>query len=221
MDIDCILGVEELRARLLRFTRRAYRLLPALDRPRILDIGCGQGLQTMELARLSGGAVVGIDIDLAALTILRRRIDETGTGDRITAQHVSLFDNPFGDSSFDVLWEEGVLHLLDASRSFAECRRLLGPGGHLVMHETLSWYDGIRKNRREAGFESVDRLLLPKRFWWTHYGAPLEERIRAFRKRHGKGPGQKKLAAHENVVAAIKRDPDQTNCGIYIVKAVT
>ena len=136
MDIDHALNVEELRRRCLEHSRQAYRLLPPLGQPRILDIGCGQGQQTMELAGLGGGEVIGIDIDKAALSRLRQRVDQAGLRRRIKAIHVSLFDNGFDDNSFDLLWEEGVLHLLDASRSLSECRRLLKPDGYLVMHET-------------------------------------------------------------------------------------
>ena len=66
MNINDALNVEELRGRFLEHSRQAYRLLPPLEQPRILDIGCGQGQQTMELARLGGGEVIGIDIDNAA-----------------------------------------------------------------------------------------------------------------------------------------------------------
>lgn len=107
MDIDKALNVEELRGRCLKHTRRAYRLLPSLEQPRILDIGCGQGQQTIELVRLSGGEVVGIDIDHTAISRLRQRIDQTSVGDRIKVIHVSLFDNKFDDKSFDVLWRRG------------------------------------------------------------------------------------------------------------------
>jgi 2-polyprenyl-3-methyl-5-hydroxy-6-metoxy-1,4-benzoquinol methylase len=52
MDIDQASNVEELRGRCLEHSRRAYRLLPPLEQSRILDIGCGQGQQTMELSAL-------------------------------------------------------------------------------------------------------------------------------------------------------------------------
>jgi len=218
MDIDQALNVEELRGRCLEHSQRAYRLLPPLEQPRVLDIGCGQGQQTMELARLGGGEVVGIDINQAALSRLRQRIDRAGPGDRIKAIHVSLFDNGFDDNSFDLLWEEGVLHLLDASRSLPECRRFLKPDGYLVMHETIVWFESIRAKLPESGFELMDRYMLPKHFWWTDYGAPLEERIRAYREIHGDASDSPKLAEHESMVAAIKSDPDRTDCGFYLVQ---
>lgn len=218
MDIDDALNVEELRRRFLEQSRQAYRLLPPLEQPRILDIGCGRGQQTLELARLGGGEVIGIDIDKAALSRLQQRIDRENLGDRITAIHTSLFDNGFDDHCFDLLWEEGVLHLLDASRSFSECRRLLRPGGYLVMHETIVWFNSKRGTLKDSGFELFDRHMLPKHFWWTDYGAPLEERIRAYRETHGDAADSPKLAEHENVVAAIKCDPDRTDCGIYVLR---
>jgi SAM-dependent methyltransferase len=217
MDIDDALNVEELRGRFLEHSRQAYRLLPPREQPRILEIGCGQGHQTMELARLGGGEVIGIDIDEAALSRLQQRIDQEGLGDRIRAIHVSLFDNGFEDHGFDLLWEEGILHLLDASRSISECRRLLKPDGYLVMHETIVWFDSVRETLSESGFELFDRHMLPKHFWWTDYGAPLEERIRAYRDTHGDASDSPKLAEYESVVAAIKSDPDRTDCGIYLL----
>ena len=38
-------------------------MLPIIDKPRILDIGCGYGVPTLELARLSDGEITAIDTD--------------------------------------------------------------------------------------------------------------------------------------------------------------
>jgi len=218
IDIDKALNVAELRGRFLKHTRQAYKLLPALKQPRIMDIGCGQGQQTIELARLSKGEVVGIDIDEAALTCLRQRIEQSNFGDRVSCLHVSLFNNQFDNNSFEVLWEEGVLHLLDLPRSLAECRRLLKPGGYLVMHETVLWFRSIQEKLPEFGFHHTDQHMLPKRVWWTDYGAPLERRIQAYCKIHSDIEDSQEIAEHKSVVAAIKSDPDKTACGIYLLR---
>jgi SAM-dependent methyltransferase len=218
MDIDQALNVEELRGRCLEHSRQAYRLLPRFERPRILDIGCGQGQQTMELARLTGSDVIGIDIDREALVKLQQRINEACLGDRIKAIHVSLFDNEFDDDSFDLLWEEGIFHLLNASGSLAECRRLLKQDGYLVMHETVTWFESIQAKLPEFSFELVDKHMLPKHFWWTDYAAPLEERIRAYRETHDDATDSPKLAEYKGIVADIKSDPDRTDSGFYLMR---
>jgi tRNA G46 methylase TrmB len=49
-----------------------------MDKPRILDIGFGSGVPTLELARLSHGDVMGIDIDQPALDEFAGKIKKAG-----------------------------------------------------------------------------------------------------------------------------------------------
>jgi ubiquinone/menaquinone biosynthesis C-methylase UbiE len=159
-----------------------------------------------------------IDIDQAALSRLRQRIDEAYLGDRIKAIHVSLFEKQFADNSFDPLWEEGVFRLLDASKNLPECWRLLKPDGYLVTHETIVRFENIRDKLPELSFVLMDEHMLPKHFWWTDYGAPLEERIRAYREIHGDAMDSPKLAEYKRIAADIKSDPDRTDSGIYLMR---
>lgn len=218
VNVADALKVEELRAGFLVYTRQAYALVPPLVRPRILDIGCGAGLPTIELARLGGGEVTGIDTDASALVKLRRKIDEVGVGDRVKALNASLFDTGLAEESFDILWEEGVLHLLDPTSSFSACRRLLKQNRFLVMHETVTWFDGIRSRIAAVGFEVIDRLLLPTRTWWTDYYAPLEARIQAFRREHGEGTATSELAQYEREINMVKANPERFDCGFFVLQ---
>lgn len=70
-------------------------MLPKLDKPRILDIGCGSGVPTMELARLGQGEVIGIDIDQPALDKLTKKIREAGFSNRVQAVNCSILDMVF------------------------------------------------------------------------------------------------------------------------------
>jgi 2-polyprenyl-3-methyl-5-hydroxy-6-metoxy-1,4-benzoquinol methylase len=218
MNIERDLGVQELRMRVLEHTRKAFALLPAIDRPRILDIGCGQGVQTLELARLGGGEVVGIDIDETVLTRFHQRLEQSDVSSRVTVRLGSLFDLELAAESFDILWEEGVLHLLEPARSFAACHRLLRPEGFLVMHETLAWFEAARQWWPEQGLVLVDRHLLPRHFWWTEYGAPLERRVRELRESHADAARAPELARHAKEAAMIKADPDRFDCGFFILQ---
>ena len=53
--------------------------------PRILDIGCGPGMQTIELAKLSGGHIVALDFHEPFLEQLRKVVKKKGVDDRIKA----------------------------------------------------------------------------------------------------------------------------------------
>jgi ubiquinone/menaquinone biosynthesis C-methylase UbiE len=223
-DLDRELGVFELRASFLEHTRRAYAMLPPeTSAPRrILDIGCGTGAPSIELARLSGGTVVGIDIDQRALEVMRGRITQAGLGDRVTATCASLDDTNFPDAGFDLIWEEGVLHLLDADSSLTQCRRLLEPGGYLVMHETNRWFDTIRDRLPDHGFALRRTHPLPKHYWLTAYAEPLEANLRAYLESHDPETldhtTTKALTTHRQAVASIQSDPDATDCAFYIAQ---
>ena len=77
------LDAEGLRAVFLKYTRKAFGFIPKVKNPRILDIGCGTGIPTLELARLSNGNITGIDIDQNALNKLNDKIIKAGLSDRI------------------------------------------------------------------------------------------------------------------------------------------
>lgn len=103
------------------------------------------------------------------------------SGHRVQVVHTSLVEAGFAAASFDVLWEEGALHQLDPTLALPQCHRLLRPGGALVMHEILAWFERTEALLGEVGFVLTGRLLLPSRSWWTDYYAPLEAGIRALR----------------------------------------
>jgi ubiquinone/menaquinone biosynthesis C-methylase UbiE len=223
-QLDRKLGIFELRETFLEHTREAYALLPAFDTgsPRILDVGCGTGTPTMELARLSGGKVVGIDVDELALEVMRDRVAEAGLGDQVTALHGSIHETDFPDASFDLLWEEGVLHLLDTGRSLPQCRRLLKQGCYLVVHETNSWFDSVHDRLADFGFSLRQKHLLPKHYWLTAYAEPLDANLRAFAQSHDLEAldevAAKAFATHQAAVASIRADPGATDCAFHLLQ---
>lgn len=77
-DLHSELDRDHLRERLLKYTRKAFQLLPELDKPRILDVGCGSGVPTIALAKLGKGEVVGLDMDQTLLDELNRKIEREG-----------------------------------------------------------------------------------------------------------------------------------------------
>ena len=52
-----------IRGNLNKYTRKAFEFLPKINKPRILDIGCGGGVPTTELANLSDGKIIALDND--------------------------------------------------------------------------------------------------------------------------------------------------------------
>ena len=95
---------------------------------RALDLGCGDGTFTAVMAG-AGADVVGADVAEAALVRARRRHSE------LDFQLVPIdAPLPFGDCRFDVIWASEVIeHVADTARWLSEVRRVLTPGGRLLL----------------------------------------------------------------------------------------
>jgi len=175
---------DRIRKRLLKYTRKAFRMLPQMDRPRILDIGCGSGVSTLELARLSQGKVIGIDIDQPALNKFTRRIKKAGLTDRIQAINCSMFDMDFPDESFDIVWAEGSIYAIGFERGLREWKRLLKAGGSMVVHDEQGNVSEKLEQISNCGYELLGYFTLSKETWWTEYFAPLEKLVNETRTKY-------------------------------------
>lgn len=110
------------------------RHLPAGDNLRVLDIGTGLGYLASVAARL-GHDATGIDIADAMIARARDYCASLGVHPDL---RVADADNlPFEDASFDAITERNVLWTMpEPGRTLAEFRRVLRPGGHLLVFES-------------------------------------------------------------------------------------
>ncbi|MGH3871605.1 MAG: methyltransferase domain-containing protein [Pseudonocardiaceae bacterium] len=124
----------------------AAYLVPHL-RPgrRLLDVGCGPGTLTTDLAqRVAPGTVVGIDNDPAPLGEARAEAQRHGVRNvRFAVADVYHLDFP--DATFDVVHAHQVLqHLAHPVEALREMRRVCTPGGVVAARDAdyaaMTWY---------------------------------------------------------------------------------
>jgi 2-polyprenyl-6-hydroxyphenyl methylase/3-demethylubiquinone-9 3-methyltransferase len=137
---------------------------------RLLDVGCGGGILTEELARL-GYDVTGIDLAEGAVAAARRHMAESGLAVRYRVG--SAYELGVPDASIDAVVASDVLeHLHDLPRAVAEMARVLRPGGVFV-------FDTI--NRTAISYvviillgERVIRVVRPGTHNWRMFIRPDE-----------------------------------------------
>ncbi len=96
-----------------------------------MDVGCGPGSITLDLAEVVG-AVVGLDASAEAIAAARR-LDRA---ERVRWMVGDLTTLPFADGVFDVVYAHQVLqHVADRPAALAEARRVLRPGGLLAVRD--------------------------------------------------------------------------------------
>ena len=123
------------RENLLPYTVRAFSLLPKMESPTIADIGCGTGVPTLELARLSDGMIYAVDTDNRSLGRLGAEMDRLGFRDRIRIINGSIDSPELPANGIDILWAEGSIYNLGFERGLASFLPLLKPGGHVAVTE--------------------------------------------------------------------------------------
>ena len=106
---------------------------------RVLDLGCGPGIDTVALGRIVGshGEVHGVDYDVAMV----READTRAKAERVDAwvshHHASATALPWPSGYFDACRSERVFqHLLDPERAFDEILRVTKSGGQVVIIDT-------------------------------------------------------------------------------------
>lgn len=208
-----------LRARFNTYTRQAFKRLPKLNRPRILDIGCGTGVPALELASLSDGEIFGIDVDEAALEEFSTKISNAGLHDRVKAVKCSLFEINFPDENFDIVWAEGVIAILGFEPGLREWRRLMRPHGFLVIHDNVDDMKTKHDIIPVCGYMLLEMFVVPKNTWWDEYYCPLEKRIQELRTKYS--TDAKVLASldkEQHEVEEFKNNPKYHGSVFYIMQ---
>jgi SAM-dependent methyltransferase len=115
--------------------RAAYLdLLGVKAGDRVLDVGCGSGVVTRDIARRGGpaGRAVGIDPSPQLLMVARELAEGAGLGGGVEFREGSALSLPFPDGAFDVAVAVTVLsHTPGGESAIAEMARVVRPGGRV------------------------------------------------------------------------------------------
>ena len=223
-----------------RYTRKAYRMIPELDRPRILDVGCGTGVPTVELARLSGGKITAVDINREYLNALSRRAKKAGVSNLVKTLRCSMVDMDFLPGSFDIIWAEGSIWRIGLETGLNEWRKYIVPGGYMVVHEVVwlhsdppdelqSFMDAIylkintveriKELIAKCGYGLIGSFKLPARYWWTEYYEPLEKRIPGLRIKYtGDAKAHSLLDRAQEEISLLKKYPGFYGSAFFVMK---
>jgi demethylmenaquinone methyltransferase / 2-methoxy-6-polyprenyl-1,4-benzoquinol methylase len=126
-----------------RWRRRAALICLTGNPQRILDLGCGTGDLTINIARLveKDVEIIGLDYSPPMLSLARRKAIRAGIGDKVAFIHGEATRLPFPDAHFDVVGISFAFRNLTyknplCASHFAEVLRVLRPGGRYVIVES-------------------------------------------------------------------------------------
>lgn len=170
------------------------------QRPRILDIGCGPGAQTVCLAELSKGEIVAVDIHVPFINQLKELLEARGLCSVVHPAIADMRKLQFDNETFDIIWAEGSIFIVGIETGLKIWKPFLRKGGTIAFTES-SWLNGdapieikqfwqkvdptigtIEENieRIEAqGYRFIAQFVLPESDWWNDYYNPILKRLPA------------------------------------------
>jgi ubiquinone/menaquinone biosynthesis C-methylase UbiE len=102
----------------------------------VLDVGCGPGTDTIQLARQvsPSGQIIGVDYDTMMIAEAEQRAEKAGVSDWVIHKCADAVELPFESDYFDACRAERLFeHLLDPAKALSEMVRVTKSGGWIVL----------------------------------------------------------------------------------------
>jgi ubiquinone/menaquinone biosynthesis C-methylase UbiE len=209
---------------------------------KIADIGCGSGAQTLELARLTRGKIIAVDLFPEFLEKVKEYAEEEGYKERINTLQCSMDDLPFEEESLDLIWSEGAIYNMGFQKGLLAWRKFLKPGGYIAVSE-ITWlkedrppeleqfWSGtysemhsleVKKDQlKNCGYELVGNFTISENSWLENYYTPMLSRIPDFLKRHQEDKNAEDLVKEEqHEIDLFKKYKDYYGYVFYIAKKI-
>jgi len=183
-------------------TRRALNLvgerLPLDDVRRVVDVACGPGQQTLDLAEaLPRAEILALDLHLPFLRDVARRTAAAGAAQRVAPVCGDMNRLPVACGSADLIWCEGAAYIMGVPAALAAWHETLRPGGCAAFTDavwlrrkvpvavTACWAeypamtncDGVAGWIEAVGFEAAPPFVLPAEAWLDDYYGPMASRL--------------------------------------------
>jgi demethylmenaquinone methyltransferase/2-methoxy-6-polyprenyl-1,4-benzoquinol methylase len=133
--------------------KTAIKMIAVPSGGKIIDVCCGTGMITMDLARKAGtgSIVVGLDFSAKMLEVARARLEHTRCNALVQFIEADANIIPFPDNSFDCATiGYGLRNISDPKRLLLEVQRVVKPGGRVLSLEMTKPYLPIFKDVYEC-----------------------------------------------------------------------
>ncbi|CAN5391562.1 class I SAM-dependent methyltransferase [soil metagenome] len=223
-------------------TRKAFAALPKLpDEPFILDVACGPGMQTIELANLCKADIVAVDLRQEFLDELDRRAEVAKVSDRVTTVNASMLELPFDEDSFDLIWSEGAIYIIGFEDGLTAWKPLLKKGGCVAVtnvsylkddvpdqvrnfwhaaYPEITTIDNFLKTVERCGYQLLDHFTLPSSAWMDDYYTPMEKQLQSLRAKYsGNSDAIKAIDQGQHEIDMYRKYSDCYGYVFYVMQA--
>lgn len=187
-------------------TQRAFRAIKGMPFfPKILDIGCGTGMQTFDLAGMTNGDITAIDDHPQFIEILNQKAGRNSLSHRVHGVVGDMCALNFKPESFDLIWAEGSIFIIGFEEGLKEWRPFLKSNGFMAVSD-LVWLktdppekvknfirsdtpgvkftENLLADAEMQGYRNIEHFFLPDDAWWECYYKPMVQAIPDMRNKY-------------------------------------
>jgi ubiquinone/menaquinone biosynthesis C-methylase UbiE len=162
---------------LLKYLTKAISIIPIIENPRILDVGCGSGVPTLMMAEKFNGKITAVDTDTKSIDIFREKIKGLNLSNRVTLSNSSFFDIKVKNNEYDLILAEGLLNVVGFQKGFLRIIKLLKRKGFIIIHDEFQNQNEKIEFIKNNDCKILDSFVLDEQIWWNDYFKRLEKEI--------------------------------------------
>jgi len=162
---------------LLKYLSKAISIIPIIENPRIIDVGCGSGVPTLLIAEKFTGKITAIDTDIKSIDVFKVKVKELNLSDRISLSNCSLFDIEVKSNQYDLVLAEGLLNIVGFHKGFLRIIKLLKRKGFIIIHDEFKNQNEKIEFIENNACKILDSFVLDEHVWWNDYFKCLEKEI--------------------------------------------
>jgi cyclopropane fatty-acyl-phospholipid synthase-like methyltransferase len=199
---------------LIKYLIKAISIIPDIERPFILDIGCGTGVTTLTLADIYTGIIYAVDSNKKSLSRLEEKIKSLNLSKRVITIHSSVFDLKLTDVKFDIILAEGLLNIIGFENGLFTANKYIRENGYFIIHDEIADQNEKLKIMERNGYKLLGSFELNEDIWWNDYYKKMEKEISSYDGKNIKYLFKKEL----DEIEMYKKNPARFRSMYYILK---
>ena len=207
---------DKCRKGLLKYLTKAISIIPIIENPRILDVGCGSGVPTLMIAEKFNGKITAVDTDTKSIDIFREKVENLNLANRVFLTVNSLFDIKVKNNQYDLILAEGLLNVIGFQKGFLRIVKLLKRKGFIIIHDEFQNQNEKIEFIKNNDCKILDSFMLDEQIWWNDYFKCLEKELSS-------NSNQELLKLFKSDIEEIKlfkKNPSQYSSVYYIIEKI-